>query len=232
MYSNNKFKELKEYNNYLNTNPRKKAQKCRYVYKVVKRKSRMMKKKLPLYIADIADKQSDKMLSLSLTEKPASGFMGMVIDETPEAQVVFFPILPANKPIYRCNETYGEHYVIFLPDVISDIMHDANKRRIPFDLEHQGEPLKGVEWVESFQIDYKRGKLFKSYPGLTDGTWCGILKINKDTPYFFNPKNMVNRAFGGDVSPLYFSGISISGIFSYHEVSLSEAIEFYNKVKI
>ena len=40
-----------------------------------------MKKKLPLYIADIADKQSDRMLSLSLTTKPASGLMGMVVED-------------------------------------------------------------------------------------------------------------------------------------------------------
>ena len=59
-----------------------------------------MKKKLPLYIADIADKQNDRMLSLSLTTKPASGLMGMVVEETPEALVVFFPILPAIIPIY------------------------------------------------------------------------------------------------------------------------------------
>lgn len=186
-----------------------------------------MKKKLPLYIADIADKQSDRMLSLSLTTKPASGLMGMVVEETPEALVVFFPILPANKPIYRCNEAYGEHYVIFLPDVVRDIMNDANKRHIPFDYEHHGEPLEGVEWVESFQIDYKRKKLFADYPGLTDGTWCGILKILKD-----RYQNMVKCVSGRYPTPFYFSGISISGIFSYHEVSLSEAIEFYNKVKI
>ena len=186
-----------------------------------------MKKKLPLYIADIADKQSDRMLSLSLTTKPASGLMGMVVEETPEALVVFFPILPANKPIYRCNEAYGEHYVIFLPDVVRDIMNDANKRHIPFDYEHQGEPLEGVEWVESFQIDYKRKKLFADYPGLTDGTWCGILKILKD-----RYQNMAKCVSGRYPTPFYFSGISISGIFSYHEVSLSEAIEFYNKVKI
>lgn len=194
-----------------------------------------MKKKLPLYIADIADKQSDRMLSLSLTTKPASGLMGMVVEETPEALVVFFPILPANKPIYRCNEAYGEHYVIFLPDVVRDIMNDANKRHIPFDYEHQGEPLEGVEWVESFQIDYKRKKLFADYPGLTDGTWCGILKILKDRYQFRkveNYKNMINCVNGRYPTPFYFSGISISGIFSYHEVSLSEAIEFYNKVKI
>lgn len=194
-----------------------------------------MNKKLPLYIADITDKQSDRMLSLSLTAKPASGLMGMVVDETPESLVVFFPILPANKPIYRCNEAYGEHYVIFLPNVVSDIMNDANKRHIPFDYEHQGETLKGVEWIESFQIDYKRNKLFKDYPGLTDGTWCGVLKIYKDSEHLLKvklSKNMVNCVYGREVSPFYFSGISISGVFSYHEVSLSEAIEFYNKVKI
>ena len=43
---------------------------------------------------------------------------------------------------------------------------------------------------------------------------------------------MVNCVSRPRFSPFYFLGISISGIFSYHEVSLSEAIEFYNKVKM
>ena len=177
-----------------------------------------MDKKLPLYIADIKEHE-DRMCALSLTEKPATGLIGKVLSNDSKGTKIFFPILPANTPIYRNNEAYGEHYVMFLPDVISDIIADANKRNVPFDIEHQGTPIDGVEWLENFQIDYKQGKLFKGYQGLTDGTWCAIL-------------NLVNPMLRAKICPLNIFGISISGMFSYHRVTLSEAIEFYKKIKM
>jgi hypothetical protein len=150
---------------------------------------------------------------------------GKVLYKDGDETTLFVPILPANKPIYRNNEAYGEHYVMFLPEVITDIMKDANKRSIPFDYEHQGEAVSGVEWVSSFQIDYKNKTLYNTYPGLTDGTWVGIIAINSEF------ENMVNRKSGGQGCPLDFLGISISGVFSYHKLELSEAIELYNKLK-
>jgi hypothetical protein len=177
-----------------------------------------MDKRLPLYMADIVTGE-DKMLSLSLTKQPASGQMGKVLSNDQDGTKIFFPILPANKPIYRKNETYGEHYVLFLPDVIRDIMRDANKRNIPFDLEHQGEPIDGIEWISSFQIDYKNKTFFNNYPNLTDGSWVGIV-------------NLVNPRLRGEFCLQNIFGISISGIFSYHEIGLSEAIEIYKNFRI
>lgn len=183
-----------------------------------------MKRKLPLYIADLTE-QEDKMLSLSIVKNPATGLKWKVLEQTKDFTKVFAPILTANKPIYRNNEAYGEHYVMFTPEVIADIMADCSKRKVPFDIEHNGTPTNAVCWLESFQIDYYNGKQFKGYYGLTDGTWCAVLNLEN------KPQNMVfskNLTIG---SLLDFSGISISGIFTYHPVSLSEAIEFYNKIK-
>lgn len=175
-----------------------------------------MDKKLPLYVADISE-QADMMLALSFVPNPASGLNFKVLESDTQGVKVFAPVIPANVPIYRNNATYGEHNVLFLPDVITDLMMDANKRHIPFDTDHSGTPIQGVEWIESFQIDYKRGKLFKDYQGLTDGTWCAIL-------------NIVNPMLQSKICRHDFLGISISGVFSYHEIKLKEAIEIYRKL--
>lgn len=180
-----------------------------------------MKSKMPLYIADLKN-SVDRMLSLSFVAKPATGYKAKILHQDSKGIKVFYPILPANTPIFRNNSHYGKHYVMFLPDVISDIMRDSHKRNIPFDKEHNGKEIKGIEWIESFQIDYKAKKLFSPYMGLPDGTWGAILYI----------PNIVNPSHAEKNSLLDFSAISISGIFSYDKVELSEAISFYNKIKI
>ena len=178
-----------------------------------------MDKRLPLYIADINPTDNDGLLSLSLTKKPATGLFCRQIDNN----TIFAPIVAANKPIYRNNDIYGEHYLMFTPDVIRDIMLNNNQRHVGFDMEHTGTPIEGIEWLESFQIDYTRGKVYRGYQGLTVGTWCGVFRVNP---------NMVFRGFEGGVAPFDSWGFSVSGVFTYHEVKLSEAIEFYNKIRM
>lgn len=189
-----------------------------------------MNKRLPLYIADLCE-PNDRMLNLSIVKRPAIGMRGKVIESTKQGVKVFAPILPANKPIYRNNEAYGEHYVMFTPDVISAVIADYAKRGITFDVEHDGIPCEGVKVLESWQIDYSKGKLYKDYPSLTDGTWVCILSIDNVDVRGVDVKNMVFGCLSGGGCPLNIFGISISGIFTYHPVSLSEAIEFYNKLK-
>lgn len=173
-------------------------------------------RKLPLYIADIG--HGDKMISLSLVEKPASGMRAKIISSDDNGCIMFAPIVPANTPIYRKNEAYGEHYVMFLPDVIRDMMADANIRHISFDYNHSGRVLDGVYLIESFQIDYQSGKAYNRYFGLPDGSWACL---------FYVP-NMVFSLFKRQPTPLQLFGISISGIFSYNRLDLPEAIAVYN----
>lgn len=196
-----------------------------------------MKKRLPLYIADLCAPQ-DRMLNLSIVKRPAIGMRWQTIERTQERVKVFTPILTANKPIYRNNEAYGEHYVMFTPDVVADIMADFSKRGITFDIEHNGTPISGVNVLESWQIDYAKGKLYNAYQSLTDGTWVMVLSFDVNRLNFkdLDVKNMVFQGVSGggcpsDIFPNLNLGISISGIFTYHPVSLSEAIEFYNKIK-
>lgn len=177
--------------------------------------------KLPLYIVDIKE-PTDRMLYLSLVAKPATGMQWKVIEQDEQNTRLFAPIIPANTPIYRSDDEMGKYNLIFLPDVIKDLMLDAAKRHIPFDTAHSGIPIKGVTAVESFQIDYSNRKLYSGYTGLSDGSWCMILNI----------ENIVFNDSEEKRWLVDFSGISVSAIFSYHKVELQEAIELYNNLNI
>jgi len=177
-----------------------------------------MANKRPLYIADIEKNGTDKVLGLSFVKNPATGYNFKVLERNEKGTLVFAPILVANTPIFRNNEKYGEHNVLFLPDVITDIMTDAMSHPIRFDVEHNEREIPEIEWISSFQIDYRNKTFFNNYP-LPDGSWVGML-------------NIVNLCLRAEIERKNINGISISGIFTYNELKLSEAIELYNKLKI
>ena len=207
--------------------------------------------KLKLYLADIEDKE-DGLLRLSLVKHPATGCACKVLSVGERYVRVFAPIIVTNKPIYRKDKNLGEYNLLFLPDVVNDIQTRTAIRtpRIKFDIEHNGKDVEGVVVVKSFLIDYQTETLYNNYFGLPDGSWVMELLIphevvskvygnkgkfntnkvyRKDTK--FNLPNMVNRENASRITSDDFFGISISGIFTYNEVSLQEAIEIYNKIK-
>ena len=178
-----------------------------------------MNKRLDLYIADLVD-DDDRMLALSLVKRPASGMTWKVLNDDGAVVTLVCPIIPANVPIYRKDEM-GEYNVVFLPNVIRDMMLDASKHRIPFDTGHSGLPIRNVEILESWQTNESVGIGSGAYgTPVPDGTWMMHLSIEKLG--FFEKSDL------GWLEN--FSGISISGRFSYHRVSLWEAIELYNEL--
>lgn len=210
-----------------------------------------MERKLKLYLADIEDKE-DRLLRLSLVRHPATGCACKVLSVGDKYVRVFAPIIVANKPIYRKDEHLGEYNLLFLPEVIKDIQTRTaiEQPRIKFDIEHNGKDVDGIVVVSSFIIDYSTDTLYSDYFGLPDGSWVMELLIphevvskvygnkgkfntnkvyRKDTK--FNFPNMVNRETAARSTSDDFFGISISGIFTYSEVSLEEAIEIYNKIR-
>jgi len=196
-----------------------------------------MTKRLPLYVADVEGAE-DGILSLSIVKQPASGLKWKVLSEDSEGMTVFAPILPANKPIFREHEGL-QYNCIFLPDVIKDALERYAARRPRFDVEHNGLNVDGVRILQSFQIDYRTRTFFDDYFGLTDGTWVMVLWLpnvlrNKwDSRYTIDEAgNMVFNDKASGFTPQNFSGISISGVFTYHEVGLQEAIQMYNDLRI
>ena len=210
--------------------------------------------KLKLYLADIEDKE-DGLLRLSLVKHPATGCGWEVLSVGNKYVRVFAPIIVSNKPIYRKDEHLGEYNLLFLPEVIKDIQKRTaiEHPRIKFDIEHNGKEVDGIVVVSSFIIDYSTDTLYSDYFGLPDGSWVMELLIPKNVYKVLDvknnytkidvknshiknnvkktEKNMVNREIAGGSASDDFFGISISGIFTYNEVSLQEAIEIYNKIK-
>lgn len=186
-----------------------------------------MNKQLKLYLADIKD-DADRMIAISLTKHPSSGMKGRVLSMNETHVDCLFVVCPANTPIYRKDDVLGEYNVLFLPDVIRDMMVDAAQRKSPFDKEHSGIPVKGVVVVESFQIDVAKGKTDTRFPNVPDGSWVMVARL---------PKNLVFDDVEGERWGLEFSddldwGLSISGVFSYDEIRLSDAIRMYNELNI
>lgn len=200
----------------------------------------MKNKRLPLYVADLQD-TIDGLQGISIVKNPASGYKWKVLERHDTYIKVFAVVLPANTPIYRRDREIGEYNVLFTPDLIKDLMEDAARKRIRYDVEHNGRAVDGVFPAESFQIDYTNRKLYDGYPGLTDGSWCAIFLLDKSLPSKWakwdrwnDPNengNMVNDKDASVFRSEDFFGISISGIFTYHEVSLSDAIELYNSIR-
>ena len=112
----------------------------------------MKNKRLPLYVADLQD-TIDGLQGISIVKNPASGYKWKVLERHDTYIKVFAVVLPANTPIYRRDREIGEYTVLFTPDLIKDLMEDAARKRIRYDVEHNGRAVDGVFPAESFQID-------------------------------------------------------------------------------
>lgn len=133
--------------------------------------------------------------------------------------------------------------------------------RIKFDVEHDGHDVEGVVVVSSFIIDHTTDTLYSNYYGLPDGSWVMELLIERNLYTKLDQEdarnrlevnnlhkridvtksnikssvkekeNMVNGTNPARSTSHDFFGISISGVFTYSEVSLSDAIDIYNKIR-
>lgn len=186
-----------------------------------------MDKTLKLYLADIKD-DADRMIAISLTKHPSSGMKGRLLAVDDDTITMFAVVCPANTPIHRKDDVMGEYNVLFLPDVIRDMMIDAAQRKTPFDIEHSGIPIRGVVVVESFQIDTIKGKTFNLCPDVPDGSWCMVIKVLKNLVF----PDLSGEGWGFDFSANLDWGLSVSGVFSYDEIRLSDAIRMYNELNI
>lgn len=182
-------------------------------------KYKNMKQKIDLYLADMKE-SNDRLLCLSLVKEPAIESMLTILSKSEDEIVFAAPILIANKLVYRNSKALGEHYLLFLPDVISEIQSKAaiEKTIYRFDIDHK-DSVSGVYMVENIIADFERGfSYFKGISGITDGSWIGVFKTNN--------KSVVDAVNSGEIN-----GISISAMLTYEKVDIKDAIEIYNKLK-
>lgn len=170
--------------------------------------------------------------AISIVENPAieepvmffSEHRKMKFDITnEEEQIISGPILIADKPIYRNNEQFGEHYVTFGKDTIKKIMQKyyMSGFQNSSNLEHNDLlKLDGITLYESYQVNRDRGiNPPKGYSEVADGSWFGSMKVQDKETW-----DMIKN---GD-----FNGFSIEGIFQYTDgVEVDDEVDVEEFVK-
>lgn len=191
-------------------------------------------KKLPVYKLVISnDPGSDiEVDAVALVEAPAiernfmafDGAVRLTFNE--ERRIVSGPAMLADYPIYRRNDTYGEHYVVFDKEQIQAIANRflAKGYAKSFNLFHDpSQTTDGVSVLNSFVTDEQMGILpMKGYEDAKDGSWFLSAKINDDAIW--------QKVKDGEIQ-----GFSVEGMFIYKEADepnpLLAALELiYNSI--
>lgn len=204
-----------------------------------------MNKKLPVFSIHISDNENgeEEVDFVSLVSSPAvqkqfeffnqhepgakikSRQRFEIQDE--EQRIVSGVLMLSDFPIYRNNDTFGEHFVVFSKDEIKKIVQRFFKKGYQgnVNLEHD-KPVEGVFMFESLIVDRDKGKNpFKGFEDVNCGSWLGSFKV--DDP-----------ATWEDIKSGKFKGFSIEGLFEYRakettkeEQLLSEIEKILSKVE-
>lgn len=123
-----------------------------------------------------------------------------------ERQIISGPAMLADVPIYRRNDQFGEHYVMFDKEQIGIIANSFLKKGYAsaFNLFHNSEmPANGVSLINSFVTDEQMGVMpMKGYEDAKDGSWFISAKVEDPAVW-----EMVKS---GQVM-----GFSVEGMFKY-----------------
>jgi hypothetical protein len=115
-------------------------------------------------------------------------------------------IMLADMPIYRNNEEFGEHYVMFDADTINQIVQKFFKKGYQAnvnEMHNQNKQVEGVTMFESWIVDRAKGKLpMTGFEDAKDGSWFGSYKVEND--------DIWSKVKAGE-----FKGFSVEGIFGY-----------------
>jgi hypothetical protein len=177
-----------------------------------------------LKIYDIVVPLTDELTgvgAISLVEHPAVeiGFLKFNDDKPIQLQfnddkhIITGVAMLADTPIYRNNEHYGEHYVVFSKQTIRNIVEKYAKFGYQniVNIEHSADRfVNDVYMIESYLIDKERGIIPNEFKDVPDGSWIVSYKIN-------------NLAVWDEIKAGNVLGFSIEGLFSYgNEVVVDE----------
>lgn len=138
-----------------------------------------------------------------------------------DKHIVSGALMIADMPIYRNNEEFGEHYVMFDADTIQQIAEKFFKKGYQSNVNEMHDPKKQVEGVtmfESWIVNRELGKMpIKGYDDVKDGSWFGSFKVDNDEVW-------------EKVKDGTFQGFSVEGIFGYSD-RVSEDEMLVDKIK-
>ena len=176
-------------------------------------------KDLKYYLLQVNDEDSTGMYALSLVERPAVGqTLFYAFDEDKplveykfqEAeQIITGVAMLADVPIYRKNESLGEHYIVLTKEGIKKMVEKLFKmgKFNNINLQHDDDAkVNEVFLTESYFIDREKGINPVDFKEATDGSWVLSYKVAN--------KGLFNEI----VSTNKFNGFSLEGSFQYISV--------------
>lgn len=165
---------------------------------------------LPLIYLTIDENEEAGVEAVALVDNPAIERQWMAFKETKahsfeitneEKRVISGPLMLADYPIYRKDESGQEYYVVFNAETIRKIVYKYMREGRTNSVNEMHETsLEGVFMFESFIID-ERKKTPKGYDELTEGSWFGSFKVENDLVW--------NQIKSGD-----YKGFSVEGLFT------------------
>lgn len=130
-----------------------------------------------------------------------------------DKQILSGPLMLADMPIYRNNEQFGEHYVIFDADTIQKIAEKFFKKNYQANVNEMHDSSKavsGVTMFESWIVNRDLGKMpIKGFEDVADGSWFGSYKVD-------------NMEVWQKVKDGTFQGFSVEGLFDYSDMVSKE----------
>lgn len=172
---------------------------------------------LPIYKLIISSDLEDEaeVDFVALVDKPAIQRNFLAFKErqkfeivSEDKKIVSGALMLADMPIYRDNEEFGEHYVVFDADTIQKIAEKFFKKGYQSNVNEMHDPNKAVEGVtmfESWLVNRELGKMpIKGYEDVKDGSWFGSFKVENDEIW--------NKVKDGE-----FKGFSVEGVFGYSD---------------
>lgn len=173
---------------------------------------------LPVFTIHVSEDENGKEIVdfISLVKNPAiqrnfisfneNKLIQRFAIQNEEERIVSGAFMLADFPIFRKNETFGEHFVVFTKEEIKKIVQMFFRKGFQknVNLEHN-EKVDDVFMFESLIVDRERGKLpFKGFEDVNCGSWLGSYKID-------------NLKVWEEVKEGKFQGFSIEGLFTYGE---------------
>lgn len=171
----------------------------------------------PIYKLIINDNDESGVEAIALVDRPATEYNWRAFNEQPkykfeadkEKRIISGALMVADLPIYRKDEKYGEHYVMFTKETIQQIALKFAKQGLMKSVNKMHQPsllADGVYLFEMFLIDKERGiSTPKGFDELPDGSWFGSMKVDNDDVW----DNFIKTGV--------YKGFSVEGYFKPQE---------------
>ena len=179
---------------------------------------------LPIYKLIISEDIADdvEVDYVALVDRPAIQRNFLMFKERQKFEIInedkrilCGALMIADMPIYRNNEEFGEHYVMFDSDTIQNIAEKFFKKGYQSNVNEMHDPTKkvsGVTMFESWLVNRELGKMpMKGFEDAKDGSWFVSYKVDNEDVW--------SKAKNGD-----FQGFSVEGLFDYESKVTQEEL--------